>query len=61
VGDIVRSTINPQLRGKIVWRGPSRARVELITYPSAWWENWRERPVPMLLENLELVRAATSA
>jgi len=58
VGDVVRSTINPELEGRIVWRGPSRARIELLTHPTAWWEKWGKRPVPMLVENLELVRAA---
>jgi hypothetical protein len=58
VGDVVRSTINPELRGRIVWRGPARARIELLTHPTAWWEKWGKRPVPMLVENLELVRAA---
>jgi hypothetical protein len=58
VGDVVRSRINPELKGRIVWRGPSRARVELMTHPTTWWEKWGKRPVPMLVENLELVGAA---
>jgi hypothetical protein len=58
VGDIVKSKINPELKGRIVWRGPARARVELLTHPTEWWKNWGERPVPMLVKNLELIRAA---
>jgi hypothetical protein len=58
VGDVIRSTINPELQGRIVWRGPSRARIELLTHPTAWWETWGKRAVPMLVRNLELVRAA---
>jgi len=38
VGDIVRSTINPELKGKIVSRGPSQARIELLTHPTRWWK-----------------------
>lgn len=59
IGDVVRSTINPELKGRIVWRGPSRARIELLTHPTPWWQKWGKRPVPMLVENLELVKAAS--
>lgn len=57
VGDVVRSTITPELKGKIVWRGPVQARVELLTFPTDWWETWGKRPVPVLIENLKLVKA----
>ena len=59
IGDIVRSTISPAVTGKIVWRGPSRVRIELLTHPTRWWQKWGKRPVPMLVENLDLVKAAS--
>jgi hypothetical protein len=58
VVDVARSTINPELNARIVWKEPSRSRIELLTHPTVWWEKWDKRPLPMLVKDLELVRAA---
>lgn len=59
VGDIVRSTINPELKGRIVSCDVSKAKIELLTYPTPWWQKWGKRPVPVLVKNLKLVEAAS--
>ena len=58
VGDVVRSTINPEIEGRIVSCGARKVEVELLAWPTPWWETWGKRPVPLLIENLERVAAA---
>ena len=54
VGAVVRHRLNPDLVGRIVSLDTTSARIELLTWPTDWWKQWGSRPVPVLVENLEL-------
>ena len=55
VGAVVRHRLNRELVGRIVWLDTTSARIELLSWPTDWWrEAWGQRPVPVLVENLEL-------
>jgi len=50
----VRHRLNSDLVGRIVSLDTTSARIELLTWPTDWWKQWGSRPVPVLVENLEL-------
>jgi hypothetical protein len=54
VGAVVHHRLNPELLGRIVELDTTSARIELLTWPTDWWRSWGQRPVPVLVENLEL-------
>jgi len=54
VGAVVRHRLNSDLVGRIVSLDTTSARIELLTWPTDWWKQWGSRPVPVLVENLEL-------
>jgi heat shock protein HspQ len=56
VGQIVRHRLHPGLRGRIIEMEGRWAFLELLTYPSHFFHMWfANRPMPVLLENLERV------
>ena len=55
MGDVVRHRLNSELVGRIVWLDASKAKVELLSWPTEWWRQWGQQPVPVRLENLELI------
>jgi len=55
VGAVVRHRLNPELIGRITSLDTTKATIELLTWPTPWWRRWGKRPVPVLVENLELV------
>ena len=65
VGALVRSTIDPQLVGRIVslpdetLDDVTQARVQLTTFPTPFWARWGQHPMPFLVGNLELVTEDT--
>lgn len=52
---VVSHRQNPELVGRIVSLDSTSARIELLTWPTAWWRRWGNRPVPVLVEYLERV------
>lgn len=57
VGAVVRHLLNPDLVGRIVCMDTTRAKIELLAWPSPWFQRWySNRLMPALLDNLELVK-----
>ena len=54
MGAVVRHRLNPELMGQVVSMDTTAAKIELLTWPTDWWKQWSSRPVPVLVENLEL-------
>ena len=54
-GDLVRHRLNGELIGVVVWLAADRAKIELKTWPEAFYRHWFEtRPMPVLISNLIL-------
>ena len=54
VGAVVHHKLNRELVGRIVSLDTDHAQIELLSWPTDWWRQWGTRPVPVLVENLEL-------
>lgn len=55
MGALVRHRLNNELIGVIVWLDTDRAKVQLKTWPDAFYRAWFEtRPMPVLVDNLIL-------
>jgi hypothetical protein len=58
VGDLVCHKANSELVGRIVEINGQQARLELLTWPTAWYRVWfAKRPMPARVENLILAEA----
>ena len=54
VGDLVRHRLARELVGVIVWLDTDRAKIELKTWPDAFYRDWfQDRPMPVRIANLE--------
>ncbi len=55
VGTLVRHRLVQELVGVIVWLDANRAKIELKTWPEAFYRDWfQNRPMPALVCNLVL-------